>query len=180
MDFRYETERLILMVGDESLAPLVLDYVSRNREDFARYDRSTPEEFYTLDYQRKLLSAEQKLLLRSSGIRYYSFLKEQPDFIIGNITFAYLTEENGHRCSIGYRTDAAYRQCGYAYEAASFLIPVISSEYHLHRIEADILPENEASLALIRKLGFEYEGVARGAHEIAGIERDHLRFSLLP
>lgn len=180
MDFRYETERLILMVGDESLAPLVLDYVSRNREDFGRFDRTTPEEFYTLDYQRKMLSAEQKLVLRSSGIRYYMFLKEQPDFIVGNVSFAYLTEESGHRCSIGYRTDAEHRCRGYAYEAASFLIPIISAEYHIKRIEADILPENEASLALIKKLGFEYEGVARGSHEIAGVERDHLRFSYLP
>lgn len=179
MDFRYTTDRLVLMAAEQSLAPLVLDYIQRNREDFAHWDRQFPEEYYTLAYQEEAMSAEQKLFLRSSGVRYYMFLKDNPDFIIGNVSFAYLTEDDGHRCSIGYKTDSAYRKNGYAYEATSFLLPLIHENYNVKRIEADILPENAASLALARKLGFSYEGLARKSHSVAGVERDHFRYALI-
>lgn len=179
MQFQYTTDRLVLQVANESMAPLVLDYITRNREDFARWDRLYGAEYYTLDYQQRVLAAEQKLFLRSSGVRYYMFLKDEPDYIIGNISFSYLLEDDGHRCSIGYRTDSAHRRRGYAFEAASYLIPLIRESYGTKRIEADILMENTASLRLIEKLGFEYEGIARKAHSVAGVERDHLRYSLI-
>lgn len=179
MLFEYHTNRLILMASSECMAPLVLDYLQRNREDFALWDRSFPEEYYTLEYQQQVLAAEQKLFLRSSGVRYYMFLADQPDRIIGNISFSYLTEDEGHRCSIGYRIDKEFRNIGLAYEAASYLIPRIHESYRIKRIEADILEENVASLALIKKLGFEYEGIARKSHSIAGVERDHLRYALV-
>ena len=179
MQFRYQTERLVLTVADESFAPLVLDYLLRNREDFARWDKNMGDEFYTTEYQRNVLAAEQKLFLRSSGVRYYMFLADRPDFIIGNVSFSYLNEDEGHRCTIGYRMDHEYRGKGYAYEAISFLIPLIRDHYGIKRIEADILEENEPSRALIEKLGFEYEGIARNAHKINGVERDHRRYSLI-
>lgn len=179
MLFRYQTDRLILMVGESDLAPLVNDYLVRNRDDFELYERNYPDNYYTIQYQEMALEGEQKLLLRSAGVRFYMFLKDRPDFVIGNVSFSYLTEDFGHRCTLGYRVDRDYRNRGYAYEATSFLIREVSREYNLHRIEADILPENEASLALIKKLGFEYEGIARSAHEIGGKDRDHLRWSLV-
>lgn len=179
MLFRYQTDRLILMVGEPGLAPLVTDYLIRNRDDLRRYERTYPEEYYSAPYQEQALEAEQKLFLRSAGARYYLFLKDRPDFIIGNISLSYLTEDFGHRCSIGYKIDHEFRRQGYAYEAASFLIREAVAEYHLHRIEADILPDNTPSIELIKKLGFEYEGIARHAHEVAGEERDHLRFSYI-
>lgn len=177
MDFTYETERLILRISEPGLTEEVLDFVLRNREDFEKWDRTLPEAYYTADYQEKVLMAEMRLLLRASGVRFYLFLRDNPDYVIGTASFAYLSEENGHRCSLGYKMDREYRRQGYAFEAISFLMPVVAGQYHLHRIEADILAENEASLALIRKLGFEFEGIARNAHEIAGVERDHMRFS---
>lgn len=179
MQFQYTTDRLILQVADETMAPLVLDYVTRNRAEFARWERQFGDEYYTLEYQQQALSAEQKLFLRSSGVRYYMFLKDDPDYIIGNISFSYLLEDEGHRCSIGYRTDSAHRRKGYALEAASFLIPLIHENYGVKRIEADILVENTASLRLIEKLGFEYEGIARKSHSVGGVDRDHLRYALL-
>lgn len=177
MQFKYLTERLILTVGEPSMAPLVLDYLRRNREDFEKWDMKPREGYYTEAYQEKALESEQALLLRGMGVRYYMFLKEEPDFIVGNVSFAYLNEEFGHRCSIGYKVDKSCRQRGFAYEAADFLIREVVRECKIKRIEADILPENEASIALIKKLGFEYEGVSYKSHEVAGIERDHLRFS---
>ena len=48
----------------------------------------------------------------------------------------------------------------------------------LHRVEVNIRPENAASLAVVRKLGFRDEGVRRGYLHIDGAWRDHRTFAL--
>lgn len=49
----------------------------------------------------------------------------------------------------------------------------------LHRLEANIRPENAASLRVVDKLGFSYEGRRRAYLAIDGDWRDHLGYVLL-
>jgi ribosomal-protein-alanine N-acetyltransferase len=52
-------------------------------------------------------------------------------------------------------------------------------EVGLHRVEADVRPENAPSLAVVRKLGMVEEGRHRRYLFIDGAWRDHLCFALL-
>ncbi|GAA1698103.1 GNAT family protein [Microbacterium sediminicola] len=52
-------------------------------------------------------------------------------------------------------------------------------ELNLHRVEICIRPENRASLRIVEKLGFRYEGYRRRYIHIDGDWRDHYAFALV-
>ena len=49
----------------------------------------------------------------------------------------------------------------------------------LHRVQADIRPENLPSQRLVERLGFRQEGLLRRYLDIDGAWRDHLAYALL-
>ena len=53
-----------------------------------------------------------------------------------------------------------------------------SHEIHLHRIQANVRPENLRSLRLLESLGFEREGIAKDYLFINGAWRDHVMLAL--
>lgn len=179
MQLQYETDRLLLMVCNDEYAPALLSFMQENRDFFAPYEPFREPAFYTEAFQAQVLRAEFQAMLRHTYFRYYLFLKEDPAHIIGTVSFSNISRTDDKSCRVGYKLDKQHTGMGYATEALRFLLPELHKELHIHRVEADILLENEASLRLIERLGFSYEGVARSSHEICGVWRDHLRYSYI-
>ena len=87
---------------------------------------------------------------------------------------------NGVRAGkLGYAIRADQWGKGYATDAARTLISYGFEKLNLHRISAAIGPDNDASIALIRRLGFQYEGRIRDHVHTNGAWRDSLLFSIL-
>jgi [ribosomal protein S5]-alanine N-acetyltransferase len=83
---------------------------------------------------------------------------------------------SGH---LGYWVDRAVSGRGLATLAVALVCDQAFGPAGLHRLQADIRPENLRSQRLVERLGFRQEGVLRRYLDIDGDWRDHLSYALL-
>jgi ribosomal-protein-alanine N-acetyltransferase len=98
--------------------------------------------------------------------------------LVGQITVANVVRGAFHSASVGYwvARDAAGR--GIMPTALALVVDHCFTEVGLHRVEANIRPENGPSLRVVRKLGFREEGRHERFLFIDGAWRDHVSFAL--
>ena len=77
-----------------------------------------------------------------------------------------------------YAFEPHHRQ-GLMTRSLSLAVTEVFRHHRLHRVEANIQPETDASRALVRRLGFRLEGVSPRYLKIGGEWRDHERWALL-
>lgn len=78
----------------------------------------------------------------------------------------------------GYWVDSDLAGRGIAPTALALAGDHMFSTMGLHRLEVAIRPENAASLRVVEKLGFRFEGQRPGFMHVDGAWRDHLMFAL--
>lgn len=179
MSFRLITDRLILQVEDATKAEDVLSFYEKNRSVFDVFEPTRPDNFYTLPFQEAVLQYEYSETIKGKSIRYYIYLKEAPDTIIGSLNFCRIEHGPFSKAVIGYKIDRDHQRHGYATEACHAAIPVLFSNYKIHRIEARVSPDNIASIKLLEHFGFQFEGMEYQSVEVNGIFQDHFRYSLI-
>ncbi len=95
--------------------------------------------------------------------------------VIGIESFAHLHES----VELGYwlRNDAL--GSGLMTEAGSAVLAWAFDRVNAHRVRVAAATDNHASLGVIRRLGFRFEGIARQAERCQGRWLDHAVFALL-
>ena len=179
MKFVYETERLILKICGEEIAEDTLIFDLHNAKEFEAVEPIDVDNFYTIEHHRNILNYEYKKMLQLSVIRFWLFLKDDPNSIIGTISFRNIAKPIYSSCQVGYKMDKAYTGYGYCTEALRAGINIMFHDLELHRMEAMVLPDNIPSIAILEGLGFKKEGVLRDKLMIQGKWRDHYLYGLL-
>ena len=77
-------------------------------------------------------------------------------------------------CFLSYKLDMDLCGRGYMTEAVEEAVRIAFTVLGLHRIEANIMPRNTASLGVARKAGFQEEGLAVRYLRINGVWEDHI------
>ena len=179
MQFSYRTERLILQALNEDNAELSLEFYSAGSQVFSKVEPENPMEFYTLGYQKSLFRGEFEAFLKGSYYRFYLTKLEDRDTIIGTVSFSHIDRGAYRSCILGYKLLPEYQKKGYALEAITRLISAIFDEEKLHRVEAFVLRDNQASINLLTRIGFENEGIARSVIKLKDGFYDHMRYVLI-
>ena len=173
--FAFETDRLRLAVLRKSEAPRVAGYFIKNRDFHKKFSQTHEESYFTVPEQRKYLAFDCDSFLDGSLVPLWIKLKDT-DEIIGRISFFNLAYGGMMSCAVGYHLDRDHTGKGYMTEALDASCSFMFKEYKMHRIEAFILPENEASIRLVQRSGFAGEGIRVSYMHINGQYRDHEAF----
>ena len=82
------------------------------------------------------------------------------------------------RATIGYNAFSPTAGKGYMTEGLALIFRYAFDDMDLHRLEADIQPDNAPSLNFARKVGFVREGYSPGFALINGSWKDHERWAI--
>lgn len=81
---------------------------------------------------------------------------------------------------LGYHAFTPYANKGYMSQAIQLLVEEAFTTLNLHRLEANIQPENYASKALVQKAGFQCEGFSPHYLKVGGMEwAGHERWAII-
>lgn len=175
----YETERLSLKVLTVENVKEVQQFYEAGKEIFEQYELDRIPNFYTRSYQELLLRCEYKMIEKRQALRLWVFEKQNKEKIAGTFSFHNIRYSGYQSCELGYKFAPEYWGKGYARESISKGIEIIFREWGLHRVEALVSMENQASRNLLEYLGFECEGIRRHAAKLRGAWQDHQVYSLL-
>jgi [ribosomal protein S5]-alanine N-acetyltransferase len=162
------------------LRPLALDDAAtlaaaydRNREHLGRWDPARPEEFYTVEGQRRSIS--ERLEAQARGL-FDCWLIHAPDGdVAGSANIQNIIRGTMQGGTLGYWVDADHLRRGLARGAVEELV-VRAREIGLHRLEAGTMVANTASQRVLEATGFERYGVAPRLLYIGGAWQDHVLF----
>ena len=101
------------------------------------------------------------------------------DAIAGCININNIVRGTFLSATLGYYVTLPFAGRGYMREGLELAVEHAFRKLGLHRVEANIQPENRRSIDLVQQCGFRKEGVSPRYLFIAGAWRDHERWARL-
>lgn len=98
--------------------------------------------------------------------------------VVGQLNVANILYGSVSSAVIGYWVVPEVAGMGVTPTAVALISDYLFNVVGLHRVEIDIRPENVASLRVVEKLGFRFEGLKERFIHINGAWRDHYVFAL--
>jgi len=102
-----------------------------------------------------------------------------PRALVGVINLNEIVRGSFQSAYPGYYAFEPHAGRGFMTEGLALVLRRAFGELGLHRVEANIQPQNARSIALVRRFGFRREGFSPRYLKIAGRWRDHERWALV-
>ena len=168
-----ESDNLILREIKLSDAEAIYRIFS-DRQVLKYYD---VEAFKTIEEAKYLIYSLSESFREEEVIRW-GIVKKEDNVIIGTCGYSGWNK-NRLRAEIGYELSQAYWRQGIMTKALSAVIEYGFEKMQLNRIEATVMLPNIASMELLRKFGFQEEGILRERGFWKGNFHDLKMFALL-
>lgn len=145
-----------------------------NREWLRPWEATNPNAPNSFDVRAQLRGLIRQLD-DQSGI---PFVIEVNGVVAGQLNVANILYGSVSSAVLGYWVAPQVAGRGVTPLAVALVTDYLMNQTGLHRVEIDIRPENKASLRVIEKLGFRFEGIKERYIHINGDWRDHYIFAL--
>jgi ribosomal-protein-alanine N-acetyltransferase len=99
--------------------------------------------------------------------------------IAGVVNISEIVRGNFQSAYLGYYALLPHAGKGLMRQGLSLAIGYCFRQQRLHRLEANIQPGNQRSIALVKGLGFRLEGLSPRYLKVCGRWRDHERWAIL-
>jgi ribosomal-protein-alanine N-acetyltransferase len=151
-----------------------------DREEFLALARESRELHRPWTYPPERADQFEELFARSRRDDFVCLVACRLDTgaIVGVFTISQIVRGAFQSAYLGYYGHGRHARQGYMREAMRQLLDHAFGALALHRIEANIQPGNEASIALARGAGFRLEGYSPRYLLIGGQWRDHERYAI--
>lgn len=116
---------------------------------------------------------------RQDDFEAFAVVRRNDQAVIGSINLSQIFRLGFQSAYLGYWLGAAYARQGYMSEAMALVLTHAFRGMKLHRLEANLQPENAPSRRLVQRLGFRLEGYSPRYLKISGRWRDHERWAIL-
>ncbi len=136
-----------------------------------------PNDLTRLAFRTRLKRYSQDV--RADAAYPFFIFRQSDGALVGGLTLGQIRRGVAQTASLGYWMGQAYAGQGYMSDAVRAMLPYAFNGLRLRRVEAACLPENDASIRLLERVGFIREGYARSYLCIAGAWRDHLLYAIL-
>lgn len=111
--------------------------------------------------------------------RYFVCLPESGE-IIGAFNISGIVRGYFQSAYLGYEVFSPYQGKGYMSKGITLLLKEAFEGLSLHRLEANIQPENVASIRLVSNAGFIKEGFSKNYLNVGGLGwKDHERWAIV-
>jgi len=101
------------------------------------------------------------------------------DAIAGVINLSQIFHGAFQSAYLGYGLGVDHAGKGYMTEAVHLVLKFAFTQLDLHRIEANVQPQNVPSIRLLERCGFKKEGFSEKYLKIGGRWRDHERWAII-
>lgn len=145
-----------------------------NRDWFRQWEATNPTGPLNLDFRGSVRSLLRQLADESA----LPFAIEYRGQLVGQLNVSNILHGSVSTAFIGYWIDPEFAGFGITPLAVALATDYAFNVVGLHRIEIAIRPENRASIQVVRKLGFRYEGTKLAFIHINNAWRDHHIFAL--
>lgn len=173
------TARLTLRPLEPGDAAILLDYVVSNREWLEPWEPAHPPSYYTVAGQRSILEQNLQDRRNNTGVLFGIFENEgDPRVLVGRISVSGIVRGIWQNGFVGYSIAEHSAGKGYMTEALQRLVLYSFSHLGLHRLQASIIPRNNASLRVAEKCRFRYEGRSLRYLKINDVWEDHELFAI--
>lgn len=175
MHLALNTERLLLVLATPRLAADHAAYFARNDAHFRPWDPPRPPGLLTEAHWLQQLARAEADFAAGTAVRLVAFTRAAPRQMVARINLTQIARGPFQSAMLGYAIDAAHEGQGLMREALTAVIGYAFGELKLHRLEANVRPENLRSLRLLERLGFERTGLAPRYLFVDGAWRDHVQ-----